>query len=258
MAWYSRASLMNKLATYHVNVRALTTSLALLLVVPAVLRAQTVDELIQKNIAARGGIEKMRAITTLKHTRIVGTPFSNVKVVMFRQRPNLLRIEQGIAGRPATARIVTAEGAWDETPQGWTGRSAVAAAEGLDLDADFDGFLVDYQAKGHRAAYAGLEKIGGRDAHHLKMTLKSGVERHVYLDPETFLERRHTGLYRLPNNETVPFIVDFSDWRDVAGVLYPFAMDEDREAMGQTYAIYVESIEPNVAIDPGIFAPPAK
>ena len=63
-------------------------------------------------------------------------------------------------------------------------------------------------------------------------------------------ERRHAGLYRLPNNETVPFILDFSDWREVAGVLFPFAMDEDREAMGQTYAIYVESIEVNVPVPP--------
>ena len=229
---------------------------ALVLFGAASAQAQTADELIRKNIDARGGLTKMRAITTMRHTRTVGTPFYNVKVVMIRERPDRLRVEQGVVGRPMTARIVTGEGAWDETPQGWTARSAAAAAEGRDLDADFDGFLVDYAAKGHRAEYVGLEKVGGRDAHHLKMTLKSGVERHVYLDPETFLERRHTGLYRLPTDQTVPFIIDFSDWREVAGVLFPFAMDEDREAMGQTYAIYVESIEVNVPIEPGAFVPP--
>lgn len=239
--------------------RLVPTLLAAAVVAGAsVAHAQTADALIQKNIEARGGLEKMRAITTLRHTRIVGTPFSNVKVVMTRQRPDRVRIEQGVAGRPATARIVTAEGAWDETPQGWTARSPEAAAEGRDLDADFDGFLVDYRAKGHRAEYVGMAKVGGRDAHHLKMTLKSGVERDVYLDPETFLERRHAGLYRLPNGQTVPFILDFSDWREVGGVLFPFAMDEDREAMGQTYAIYVESIEINVPVDANAFTPPVK
>lgn len=243
----------------RVSIRLLAAA-ALLAALPATIGAQapTADELIRRNIDARGGLEKMKAITTLKHTRTVGTPFQNVKVVMWRERPNLLRIEQGVAGRPATARIVTGEGAWDETPQGWTARPAAVAAEGRDLDADFDGFLVDYQAKGHRAEYAGVEKIGGKEAHHLKMTLKSGVERHVYLDTETFLERRHSGLYRLPGGDTVPFVMDFSDWREVAGVLYPFAMDEDREAMGQTYAIYVESIEVNVPIPPNAFTPPAK
>jgi hypothetical protein len=229
---------------------------AVILATGSAAHAQTADELIQKNIAARGGLEKIKAITTLRHTRIVGTPFSNVKVVMTRQRPALLRIDQNAPGRPVTSRIVTSDGAWDQGPQGWTARSAEAAAEGRDLDADFDGFLVDYQQKGHRAEYVGLDKAGGKPAHHLKVTLKSGAERHVYLDPVTFLERRHTGLFRLPNNTTVPFIMDFSDWRDVNGVKFAFAMDEDREAMGQTYAIYVESIEVNVPVDASAFVPP--
>jgi hypothetical protein len=216
----------------------------------------TADELIQKNIAARGGVERMKAITTMRQTRTVGTPFSNVKVVLIRQRPNLLRIEQTPPGRPTTARIVTPEGSWDETAQGWKARSASNLAEGLDVDADFDGFLVDYQAKGHRAEYVGLDKVGGKPAHHLKMTLKSGAERHVYLDPVTFLERRHTGSLRTPTDTAVPYIMDFSDWREVNGVLFPFAMDEDREAMGQTYAIYVESIEVNVPVDAAGFAAP--
>lgn len=237
---------------------AVTT--ALLAGAPAThaLQPLTADVLIQKNIDARGGLEKMRAITTLRHTRVIGTPFSNVRVVMTRQRPDLVRIEQGVEGRPMTARIVTSEGAWDETPQGWTTRSPQAAAEGRDLDADFDGFLVDYEAKGHRAEYVGMARVGGRDAHHLRVTLRSGLERNVYLDAETFLERRHSGPYRLPNGEVVAFILDFSDWREVEGVLFPFAMDEDRDVMGQTYAVYVESIDVNVPVDPTIFVPPIK
>jgi hypothetical protein len=219
---------------------------------------QTAGDLIAKNLAARGGIERIKAITSLRLTRIVGTPFSNVRVVMLRQRPNLLRIEQTPPGRPTTARIVTPSGAWDETPQGWVARPAAIAAEALEIDADIDGFLVDYEQKGHRVEYAGLEKIGGKPAHHLKFMLKSGAERHVYLDPVTFLERRHTGSFTLPNNTKVNVILDYSDWRDVNGVKFAFAIDEDRDAMGQTYAIYVESIDVNVPIEASKFVPPAK
>ena len=232
--------------------------MAVLMLACAGTPGQTASDLVAKNLAARGGADRLRAITSMRVTRTVGTPFSNVKVVMLRQRPNLLRIEQTPPGRPTTARIVTPAGAWDETPQGWTARPAAIAAEALELDADIDGFLVDYEAKGHRAEYAGLEPIGGKPAHHLKFTLKSGAERHVYLDPATFLERRHTGEFILPNNSKVKVILDFADWRDVTGVKFPFAIDEDREAMGQTYAIYVESIEVNVPIDAAKFAPPAK
>ena len=219
---------------------------------------QTAADLVAKNLAARGGADRLKAITSMRVTRTVGTPFANVKVVQLRQRPNLLRIEQTAPGRPTTARIVTPAGAWDETPQGWVARPAPIAAEALDIDADIDGFLVDYEQKGHRAEYVGLEKIGGKPAHHLKFTLKSGAERHVYLDPVTYLERRHTGSFAQPNNTKVAVILDFDDWRDVNGVKFPFAIDEDRDAMGQTYAIYVASIELNVQIDAAKFAPPAK
>ena len=231
---------------------------ALLIVAFSGSHEQTAADLIAKNLAARGGADRIKAIASMRVTRIVGTPFANVRVVMLRQRPNLLRIEQTAPGRPTTARIVAPAGAWDETPQGWVPRPAAVAAEALDIDGDIDGFLVDYEQKGHRAEYAGLEKIGGKPAHHLKFTLKSGAERHVYLDPVTFLERRHTGSFAQPNNTKVSVILDFSDWRDVNGVKFPFAIDEDRDAMGQTYAIYVESIELNVPIDAAKFTPPAK
>lgn len=232
---------------------------ALLLAAWPVASAQTITaaDLVAKNIAARGGAERIKAISTLRVTRVVGTPFATIRVTILRQRPGSLRIEQTVPGRPTTARITSAEGAWDETPQGWVARSPAGTAELLATDADIDGFLVDYERKGHRVLYAGLEKVAGQPAHHLKVTLKTGAEWSVYLDPATFLERRHAGSLTLPNNTKLATVLDFSDWREVAGVMFPFAIDEDRAAAGQTFAIYVEKIEPNVTIDPAAFAPPA-
>jgi hypothetical protein len=232
--------------------------LALLVSMSAAWAAQTptAAELVAKNIAARGGNERIKAISSMRMTRAVGTPFATIRVVMLRQRPQSLRVEQTVPGRPTTSRITTPAGAWDETAQGWVARPPAAAAEALELDADLDGFLVDYESKGHRLAYAGLANIGGQAAHHLKVTLKSGAERSVYLDPATFLERRQTGSITLPNNTKVDVVLDFSDWREVAGVMFPFAIDEDRAAAGQTFAIYVEKIEVNVPIDAVAFAPP--
>lgn len=220
--------------------------------------ALSADTLIARHIAARGGLDRLRAITSLRITRQMGTPFATVPVVLLRARPDRLRIETSPPGRPTTARLITGDGAWDETPQGWTARPDAAAAELREIDGDFDGFVVDYAAKGHHADYLGLETVSGQPAHHLKFTLKSGAERHVYLDPVTLLERRHRGLYLLPNNKPVAITLDFSDWRKVAGVMFPFAIDEDRDAPGQTYAIYVDRIEVNVPIDPARFTPPAK
>lgn len=234
----------------------ITIALLWALTAPQTAQTPTAADLIAKNVAARGGAERIKAIHSMRMTRAVGTPFATIRVVMLRQRPQSLRVEQTVPGRPTTARIATPAGAWDETAKGWVARSAAAATETLEIEADFDGFLIDHAAKGHRIDYVGLENVGGQPAHRLKVTLKSGAERAVFLDPATFLERRHTGSMTLPNNTKVDVVLDFSDWREVAGVMFPFAIDEDRAAAGQTYAIYVEKIEVNVPIDASAFAVP--
>ena len=68
--------------------------------------------------------------------------------------------------------------------------------------------------------------------------------RHVYLDATTYLERKQEGTMTLPDGK-VPVILTFGDWRDVEGVKFPFAIDEERVSFPpQTFAIYTERIEP--------------
>jgi hypothetical protein len=57
--------------------------------------AQSVDDLVARYIAARGGLEKLKAIQTIKITRIVATGIGTpVKVTIYRKRPQLYRVEQ--------------------------------------------------------------------------------------------------------------------------------------------------------------------
>jgi hypothetical protein len=56
--------------------------------------------------------------------------------------------------------------------------------------------LVDYAAKGTRIDLDGIEKVDGRDAYKLKLTLKNGEAMHVWIDAETFLEAKIEGTPR--------------------------------------------------------------
>src|SRR6266851_1575950 len=69
--------------------------------------------------------------------------------------------------------------------------AAVSAQTGDDLkgiqeEADTDGPLLDYKAKGNKVELVGKEKVNGKDAYHLKVTLATGTVRNIYLDAETF------------------------------------------------------------------------
>ncbi len=232
-------------------------------VVPSTAFAQTVDEVVARHVAARGGMEKLQTIQTLKMTRTVATGIgSTIKVIIYKKRPQLFRAEQGPAqpGATMTPRGVNADAAWDTQQGKIVIRPAQAAAETRDLDADFDGLLVDWKAKGHTVVLDGRVPMPGGDAYKLIVTLKSGLVRTVYLDAKTFLDRRHTGALNLPGGRQFDVTIDFANWRDVDGVKFPFDITEERTGKEPVVSLvtYTEKIEVNVPMDDTLFATPAK
>jgi len=200
-------------------------------------------------------------VQTIKITRTIATPFNDVKVVLYKKRPQLFRAEQTPSGqqRP-TVRGVNPDAAWDTAQGGRIAlRTAPAAAEARDLDADFDGLLVDWKAKGHTVTYEGKESLPGAETLKLKVTTRSGAVRYLYLDATTCLDRRHAGVLNLAPNRQLNFIMDFNGWRSVDGVMFPFDIGEDRSGPepSVSYATYTEKIELNVPMDDALFATPS-
>jgi hypothetical protein len=230
---------------------------------PSTVPAQTVDEIVTRHVAARGGRDKLAAIQTLKMTRTVASGIgTTLKVVVYKKRPALMRLEQAPAqpGAPMTPRGINAEAVWDMVQGKVVSRQPQLAAEARDVDGDFDGALVDWREKGHTVVLAGRETLPAGEAYKLTVTLKSGLARTVYLDAKTYLDRRHTGVLNLPNGRRFDIMIDLDGWRDVEGVKFPFDITEERTGKEPvvTLVTYTEKIEINVPMDDGLFAPPAK
>jgi len=221
-------------------------------------QVQTVDEIVAKHIEARGGYARIKAIQTIRITRTVATPFANVKVVISKKRPQLYRADQTAPGQPTTPRGVNPDAAWDTAQGKVTLRPPDLATEAREIDADFDGWLVDWKAKGHTVVLEGQEAISGTNTYKLKLTTKSGAVRYIYLDAKTYLDRRQTGVLKAPGRQE-QFVMDFSNWKATDGVLFPMNVDEDRTGRGitQSFATYTEKIELNVPLDDALFATPA-
>jgi hypothetical protein len=79
----------------------------------------------------------------------------------------------------------------------------------------------------------------------------------VYLDAATLLERRHETTIELAPGRRVATTIDYSDWREVSGVKFPFAIEEERDAPGQTFVHYTKRIEVNVPLDDAMFRMPS-
>lgn len=231
--------------------------LTLLFVLAAgVASAQDVDELIAKHIEARGGQARLKAIQTVRIERTVAATFNDIDVVIYKKRPNLYRSEQKPEGGNSTTVRGFADAAWETVNGKTTVREGAGPVEQREVDGDFDGFLVDYRNKGHAIVLDGRQRVGATDAWKLKVTMKSGAVRYVYLDADTLLERRHETSIEVAPGRRVATTITFGDWKEIAGVKFPFAIDEERNAPGQTFVIYTKKIEVNLPLEDAIFRMP--
>jgi hypothetical protein len=227
---------------------------------PAITAAQTVDDIVARHVAARGGKEKLAAIQSVKMTRTVASGIgTTLKVVVYKKRPNLFRLEQGPAQStgPLVPRGINADAVWDTVQGKVAPRETKLAAEARDVEGDFDGILVDWKEKGHSVVLAGKEALPGGEAFKLNVTLKSGLARTIYVDARTYLERRHTGLLNLPGGRQFDVTIDFDNWKDVEGVKFPFDITEERTGKEPvvTLVTYTEKIDLNVPMDDALFSP---
>ena len=208
----------------------------------------TTDELVAKNLEARGGADKLRAITSM-HTvgkmRLGGG--LEAKTETFAMAPDKYRQELSLQG-------LTAVQSWDGQ-QGWTinpfeGRRDPQKLSGDDTkdlaqSADLAGPLLDTQKKGERIEYLGTEDIDGTDAHKLRVTRKNGDSVVIYLDPDQFLEIRVVTHDMIRGQEQVQ-TTDLGEYEKVSDVYFPFEQGQ----------IHVEKAEANGKIDPQMFAFP--
>jgi hypothetical protein len=231
---------------------------AVLLVVPPTLAAQTVDEIVAKHEAALGGRQALAAVRTLRMTG-VATAGPGRQAIVRREiaRPGRIRTEfvfQGTTGVYAWDgregwRVSPLDGGLE--PEPLPAEEAALAAE----QADFEGPLVGWKARGHRVELVGTETLAGGPAHRLKVTTPSGVVRDVWVDAATghLVRRVSTGTFR---GRTVAFETLFGDYRDTGGVRFPRAIEAGVPGRPRRLRIVVETVEVNPALDETRFEMP--
>ena len=212
---------------------------------------QTVDDIIARNLAAKGGLDKLRAVQTLKQTSHLSGAM-DATLVMYGKRPNLTRQEVTFAGK-TVINAFDGQIAWVVNPlQGMASPMQMPAeqAEFIKQQAEFDGPLVDYKTKGYTIELVGTETVDGRRAHHLKVTDKLQRVQHCYIDAESNLESKVVSESPMGALEQI-----LSDYRDVDGLKWPFLVRTVQS--GQEVAkIQVEKVEFNARFDDNIFRMP--
>lgn len=229
-------------------------ALVLSWVSPASTASQSVEDLIAKNLQAKGGLERIKAIQSIRQTGHMTMQGLTAQMVVYLKRPNLLRQEITVGGQ-TMVNAFDGTTPWMVNPlAGSTAPIAVtgATADAIRDQADFDGPLVDYKAKGYIIELVGPDTVDGRSVQHLKLIGRNGQVQQCYLDSETGLEARIVSQSQAGEIEQ-----DLSDYRDVEGVKVPFASKAVSRGIVMA-TIAVDKVEFNVTLDPNLFKMPGK
>jgi hypothetical protein len=222
-------------------------------------QAQTAEELIDKNIQAKGGMEKIKAIHSVRITgKLTLGPGFNALSVQENERPNLVRKSMSLQGMTAV-NAYDGTAAWQIQPfEGHKDPELMGedATKDLLLDADFDGPLVDYKEKGNTVEFMGHDVVDGDDALRLKVTLKNGDILYYFLDPDTSLEIRKE-MQQFVRGAVRERVIDLGSYKPVAGVMYPYSISRGSKQNPGGQTLTIEKIEVNQAIDKADFALPA-
>jgi outer membrane lipoprotein-sorting protein len=236
--------------------RKLVSAAALLLAAGAV-RAATVDEVIARHIAARGGMDKIKAIQSVDMAVKANQQGLEFPGRLQWKRPDKMRLEMTIQGK-TLVQAYDGKTAWTIMPfLGSPDPQVMAADEAKEVieQADLDGPIVDAKAKGNTVELVGREDVDGAPADKLKVTLKNGDISYVYIDAETGLSIKETSKRKQQGSE-IEIDSYMTNYKPIAGVLFPFAIEN--KVQGKSVEQFtITDVKPNVTIDDQAFVMPA-
>jgi hypothetical protein len=222
----------------------------------------TVEQIVEKNVAARGGLEAWRRVQTMVWDGHIetGDPAAPIAQFVYEwKRPNKMRSEITWAHEKTTAVF--------NGVIGWRVSGPTAGAPALRrytraelrsaLDAQgIDGLLIDHQARGIEVALDGTEQIEGRSTYRLNVTLPSGARRRVWVDAQSFLEVKSERESKPTRRHMAPAPVYYRSYQRVDGLLVPRTIEAAARGTNQIHAMVIEGVTLNLSLSDAHFERP--
>jgi len=209
---------------------------------------------VEKNVAARGGLQAWRSVHVIAFTgkmaaggnrrATIPVPMPDPKATpealpkrpaeetllpytLELARPRKMRLELTFNGQKAI-QVYDGTNGWKLRPflnrrvvENYTPEELKAAS----TQAELDGPLVDYAAKGTKVALDGMDTVDGRDTYKLKLTMKDGRVVHIWIDANSFLEAKMDGLPRRLDGVDHAVEVYYRDYHTVNGLQIPYLIE---------------------------------
>jgi hypothetical protein len=182
---------------------------------PGILRvAQPRGAMIQHNHESRGGYHKLKTISSIRYEGETIVNGQTYPMTIETARPHYYkRVVTSGTGHPTVS--------WDGAQVTREGISADLPADVQDellASYEFDGWMTDWKAKGHKLRRLGMKKHGDKLPWMMEVELANGRTWHIYVDSHSGDAFRQT-LIDADGQETLA--VEFDNYRDVDGFRLP-------------------------------------
>ena len=263
---------------------------------PAAAPRLSTQEIVDKYVAARGGLPAWHALQSISYNGKMQVGYGNsaarssqyvsnavlsqkaqerkirqqiaegkpqapqvqLPFVLEMKRPNKSRVEIEFEGKTAV-QVYDGQSGWllrpylnrnDWEPFSPDQTRMQAAEPGL------DGLLLDSASQGTKVDVESVEPVEGHSAYKLKLTLKSGEVRHVWIDTKSFLDVKVEGTPRRMDGRIHTVWVYQRDFRSVQGVTVPFVLETAVDGYPDRHQMVIEKVALNPKLDDAGFAKP--
>jgi outer membrane lipoprotein-sorting protein len=226
----------------------------------------TAARIVEKNLAARGGLEawqNVRSMAWIGHVQRASAPEPTLPFLLELKRPNMTRFEITSLNQKSV-RVYDGKMGWKMRP-GSNGRQEVDAYSADELryarEAQvIDGPLMDFANKGYAISLDNEEEVEGRKTYRLSIKMPSGVNQHVWVDAETFLELKYDRVSKSPVGVWSSVPVFLRNYQNFEGLQIPTTI-ETRSSIIQSDKVpsdkmVIEKIALNPPLDDEVFAKP--
>lgn len=222
--------------------------------------SQSVDEIVEKHIAARGGADKLKALSSVVQENSLSVQGMDIPMKITTVTGKGLRQELEVMGNQMIT-AVDGEAGWVVMPamMGGSGSPEDMSADqlkGAKAGLDPTGGLFNYKEKGSTVELVGKEKVNGADAFNLKVTSKDGYTSNLLIDATTYLLSK-TVATTSQAGQTFTQEMWFTNYKDVDGIKFAHT-SEMTSPMGGTMTLTTNKVIVNGTVDPAIFKKPAK
>jgi len=233
----------------------------------ATVTSLSVQQIIERNVAARGGLERWRAVGTMAwvghiesaHARVPNMPFT-----LEQQRPNKTRFEVNALGQK-TVRVFDGRQGWKLRAAQNFGRPDAQSFVAEELKfaragQGIDGPLIDSAAKGNLVTLEGLDEIEGHTAYRLEVRLLAGERDRLWIDAKTFLDIRCDRVVDGPGPAGLPRKVVsllYRDYKTFDGLKMPSVIETSGDAYSPPVRMVIERVLLNPPLDSWAFVNPA-